>query len=263
MNTKAKLTILVIVTSLVLYFIQTYVWTDAGKTAQSKSYAYSYQINQWSNDTYAKFERLRESGAYENLDLSRGNNVVSVDFFSAIHEYHRHIKSILRTQKFNSRVSYEMLKEIDKMGSKGLAHTINPTKIRKKVAEFKELLLKHKNITERLDTYLPELISAFEYDKEEYSESEIIELSVEQLELLRELYSSDYLFLKRNTDVFKFIRDLGNNSYSMLSNYEQVLLGYNKQISTEDSYKKVLLFILTLVSFILSIRIALIPETDT
>ncbi|MBH0094583.1 hypothetical protein [Pseudoalteromonas sp. SCQQ13] len=262
MNTKVKLTILVIVTSLILFFAQTYVWTEAGKTTQSKSYAYSYQLNQWKEDTYSKFESLRKSGTYDNLDLSRGKKVVSPAFFLDIHEYQRHIKSILRTQEFNSRVSFEMLREIDRMNPKGLVHTDAPTEIKVKVEEFEKLLLKHDKVTERLNTYLPELISAFEY-KKEYSDSEKIELSVKQLELLSELYSSDYLFLKRNTDVFKFIRDMGDNSYSMLYNYEKVLSGYNKQVSLEDSYKKVLLLILTLISFIFSIRIALIPENET
>ncbi|TOM98427.1 hypothetical protein CGH67_25285, partial [Vibrio parahaemolyticus] len=59
---------------------------------------------------------------------------------------------------------------------------------------------------------------------------------------------------------FEFVRDMGDSAYTMLENYEKVLVGYNHQVSMEESYKKSTLLLLTIISVYLSIRVALIPE---
>ncbi|TON96137.1 hypothetical protein CGH46_25520, partial [Vibrio parahaemolyticus] len=64
---------------------------------------------------------------------------------------------------------------------------------------------------DRVRTFLPELTATFEYD-DEMTDSERINLTVKQLNLLNELYSSDELFLKYNADPFEFVRDMGDSA---------------------------------------------------
>ncbi|TON44581.1 hypothetical protein, partial [Vibrio parahaemolyticus] len=64
----------------------------------------------------------------------------------------------------------------------------------KDVEKFQRLLEAYDKRVDRVRTFLPELTATFEYD-DEMTDSERINLTVKQLNLLNELYSSDELFL--------------------------------------------------------------------
>ncbi|MFB1074957.1 hypothetical protein [Vibrio diabolicus] len=173
--------------------------------------------------------------------------------------YRYHLQEILRALKFNNNVSFQVLNEVARLSNKGLGHVASSEDIVKDVEKFQRLLEAYDKRVDRVRTFLPELTATFEYD-DEMTDSERINLTVKQLNLLNELYSSDELFLKYNADPFEFVRDMGDSAYTMLENYEKVLVGYNHQVSMEESYKKSTLLLLTIISVYLSIRVALIPE---
>lgn len=63
-------------------------------------------------------------------------------------------------------------------------------------------------------------------------------------------------------DPFTFVRDLGNSSYTMLDNYKNILAGYNKEVSIEESYKNILLIFLALLSIYFSALIVIKSEDN-
>ncbi|EHR7166280.1 hypothetical protein KUK86_004440 [Vibrio parahaemolyticus] len=256
---KTLLTILVIILGLAVSVVQAYFWTQAGRTKNSKVYEYEFQLDFWNEEIHKKFNSLRESGVGPRLAMIEGKRVVDSSYFSDIHQYHFLIKELMRALKFKSKVSINLLSDIVSLQDKGLQKVGNPEELVEKIKEFSDLLKEFEKRQQRLDSYLPELISSFEYDTK-LSESEKVELTVKQINLLGELYTNEELFIKREPDPFTFVRDLGESSYTMLHNYEEILLGYNNQVSQEDTYKKILILILTLASVYLSALIVLIPE---
>ena len=256
---KTLLTLLVIIVGLSVSIVEAYFWVEAGKSKDSKTYEYEFQLNYWNGEVHEKFNALRENGVVPRLTMFEGERVVNASFFRDIHEYHYLIKELMRPLEFSTMVSINLLNDIVKLQEKGLAHVPDYKALGDALEELSLLIQGFKKREDRLNSYLPELISAFEYDTD-MKDSEKIELTVKQVKLLHELYSNEALFLKRDLDPFKIVRELGENSYKMLNNYEQILSGYNKQVSQEDTYKKVLLLILTLTSVYLSALIVLIPE---
>ncbi len=256
---KTRLAILVIMLGLAVSVVQAYFWTQAGKTKNSKAYEYEFQLDFWNEEIHKKFNSLVESGVGPRLAMIEGKRVVDSSYFSDIHQYHFLVKELMRALKFKSKVSINLLSDIVSLQDKGLQKVSNPEELVEKIKKFSDLLNEFEKRQQRLDSYLPELISSFEYD-DKLSESEKVELTVKQVNLLGELYTNEELFIKREPDPFTFVRDLGEISYIMLHNYEEILLGYNTQVSQEDTFKNILLLILTLVSVYVSALIVLIPE---
>ncbi len=259
MSKKIQLTLLIIIFGLLVFCVQTYTWVDAGKSVANKSYAFSFQMNFWNEKVMEKFNRLRESGVTSRIMLSREDKTVDGRYLRDLAEYRHHLQEILRALEFNNNVSFQVLSEVVQLSRKGFRHVDSSEDIVKDIEKFQRLLEAYNKRVDRVGTFLPELTATFEYD-DEMTDSERVNLTVKQLNLLNELYSSDELFLKHDADPFEFVRDMGASAYTMLENYEKVLVGYNHQVSMEESYKKITLLLLTLISVYLSIRVALIPE---
>ncbi len=259
---KVKLTLLIIISGLLVFCVQTYTWVDAGKSVEDKSYAYSFQMNFWNEKVREKFDLLAKSGVAPRVMLSKEKKTVNGHFLRDLVEYRYHLQEILRVLKFNNNVSFQVLGEITRLSDKGVGHVDDMAGIVKDVEKFQSMLEVYDKKADRIQTFLPELAATFEYN-DDMTDSERVNLTVKQVKLLKELYSSDDLFLKRNKDPFEFVRDMGDSAYTMLANYEKVLAGYNLQVSREETYKKIILLLLTIISVYLSIRVALIPDEQS
>lgn len=259
---KTLLTLLTFITGFLITLIQTFAWEDAGKTKQDKAYQYDFQLNYWNEQIHQKFNNLRASEAVPRLLNFEGERVVDSNFFRDISEYHFLIKELMRVLKLKSNVSLNLLDDLIYLNEKGAQHVPDFSKVATDVKELENLLKEHHKREKRLNTFLPELISSFEYEGNLSSEKKI-ELSVKQIDLIMELYTDEALFVSKNTDPFSFTRDLGNSSYKTLANYKTVLKGYNKQVSIEDSYKKSTLIFLALISLYFSALIVLKPDETT
>ncbi|QFU22695.1 hypothetical protein FM038_011365 [Shewanella eurypsychrophilus] len=258
---KSLLTLLIIFTGLLITFVQTFAWSDAGKSKQDKAYEYDFQLNYWNEEVHKKFNNLRSSEVVNRLLSFEGKRVVDSSFFLDIHEYHFLIKELMRVLKFKSKVSINLLGDIVQLNEKGLQHVPDMSKVSSDVQEFDTLLQEFDEREKRLETFLPELVSSFKYE-ENMSSDKKVELTVKQMELFLELYTDEALFVTQKTDPFLFVRDLGNMSYITLGNYKKVLKGYNKQVSIEDSYKKSILILLALLSVYFSALIVLKTEDE-
>jgi len=256
---KTLLTLLIIFTGFLITLVQTYVWSDAGKTKQDKAYEYDFQLNYWNEEVHKKFNNLRASEVVLRLFSFEGKRVVDSSFFRDIHEYHFLIKELMRVLEFNIEVSINLLGDIVQLSEKGLQHIPESSKVSSDVKELDNLLKEFDKREKRLKTFLPELISSFQYE-ENMSSDEKVELTAKQMELLLELFTDETLFVTKETDPFELVRELGNSAYTTLANYKKVLKGYNKEVSIEDSYKKIVLLLLALLSVYFSVLIAL--KTD-
>ncbi|EJL7824876.1 hypothetical protein NM004_004523 [Vibrio parahaemolyticus] len=262
LNKHLKLTILVLFTGVLATLIQTYVWVDAGKSKINKKYEYQFQLNYWNNEIYDKFQDVFSSEVANKILFFDGEKVVDKQFFEEIYTYHRLVKELIRPLEFNNQVAFNLLEDMAKISGKGFKNVPDFQVITQDVNEFSSLLDELKKRKERLETFLPELMSSFVYD-ENMNESKKVELTVKQLKLFKELLTDEALFVTKDPDPFELIKNLGNASYLMLDNYEKTLIGYNKTVSDEDDYKKSLLFILALVSFYLSVLIAVQQENKS
>ena len=258
---KSLLTLLIIFTGLLITFVQTFAWPDAGKSKQDKAYEYDFQLNYWNEEVHKKFDNLRSSEVVNRLLSYEGERVVDSRFFHDIHEYHFLIKELMRVLKFKSKVSINLLGDMVQLNEKGLQHVPEMSKVSSDVYEFDTLLQEFDEREKRLETFLPELVSSFKYE-ENMSSDKKVELTVKQMELFLELYTDEALFVTQKTDPFLLVRALGNISYITLGNYKKVLAWYNKQVSIEDSYKKSILILLALLSVYFSALIALKTEVE-
>lgn len=258
---KTLLTLLIIFTGFLITLVQTYTWPDAGKAKQDNAYEYDFQLNYWNEEVHKKFNNLRSSDVVQRLLSFEGERVVDPAFFRDIHEYHFLIKELMRVLKFKSKVSINLLGDIVQLSEKGLQHVPEMSKVSSDVEEFDYLLQEFDKREKRLETFLPELMSSFKY-KENMSSDEKVELTVKQMDLFLELFTDEALFVTNKTDPFALVRALGNSSYITLGNYKKVLQGYNKEVSVEDSHKKIVLLLLALLSVYFSALIVLKTEDD-
>lgn len=262
LDKKTKLSLLVLIFGFLVTIVQTCFWVDAGKTKENKAYEYKFQLDIWNNEIHKNFNLIKESGVVPKLLLSKDGITLNDETMKNINEYHHLLKELLRALNFNSSVAIYLLNDISQMTGKVLINIEEPHKLIREIKDFSLLIESFKNREERLNSYYPELISAFNYNKE-FNDTEKDELFKKQVSLLQELYSSDALFLKHNTDPFAFVKDLGESANAMLNNYELVITTYNEQVTFEDNLKKSIIYFLTLLSFYLSALILLKPENKS
>ncbi|MEI8614905.1 hypothetical protein P4S54_15040 [Shewanella sp. PP-He15 brown] len=262
LDKKTKLSLLVLIFGFLVTIVQTCFWVDAGKTKENKAYEYKFQLDVWNNEIHKNFNLIKESGVVPKLLLSQDGIKLNDKTLKNINEYHYLLKELLRALNFNSSVAIYLLNDISQMTGKVLINIEEPHKLVEEIKNFSLLIESFKKREERLNSYYPELISAFNYNKE-LNDKEKDELFKKQVSLLQELYSSDELFLKHNTDPFAFVKDLGESANAMLNNYELVITTYNEQVTFEDNLKKSIIYFLTLFSFYLSALILLQPESKS
>jgi len=238
-----------------LYFCQEVLFKDAGKTVESKAYTYSFQLNYWGEVLHQRIDSIRDSGAASRLIIGESKVTVNKQFFIDLYAYQREMKDVLRVLHNQSQIPFLILEDLEKMTAYGFETEEEAEQLVTTWTRFEELLNEYKQRAERLDTYLPELSAAFSGDYEKMSEDEKVELTVKQIELLKELYSSELLFMKHSSDQLKFVRDFAEQSHHFLTVYEDVLRRYNNRVSSDESLKQIILSLLTLLSIVIAIRI--------
>lgn len=260
MNKKAKLLCLSGGLAALLYFFQEFIFEDANKTKESKAYMYSFQLNFWENALEQKFDSIRISGAASRLII--GKDIVNVDrqFFIDLYTYQEEMKSVLRILRRQYQIPLLIIDDISEMEPYGLKTKEEKDRFISEWKKFEVFLGEHKAREARLESYFSELMAAFSKNLGKMEPDEKVSLTIKQIELLRELYSTDLLFLKHNGDSLKFVSDLANQSNHYLKIYEDALDRYNKSVSIIQTEKQIIISILTLLSIVLAFHIEMGPQ---
>jgi hypothetical protein len=238
--------------STIIFIIQLYTWPDAGKEKINKFSEYSFQMNFWGEEIHNEFDLIRASESYSNISLQTGEKTVSLQFFQDIEEYHYQIVSLLRVLRLQGHVAINVMQDTLPLINKvATLHGVDSIKKAKDDYEkFDQLLISYYEKVSEIEAFLPELMSTFDYKNMQLSEKEKVDLTIKQLKLLKQLYSSDNLFLINDNDPFKFIRDFATTSELVLAHYRELNSLYNERVKLEGSYKNtVILFILLLSSY--------------
>lgn len=252
---KLKLVYLGAVLAITQYFFQEIIFTEAGQEKESKAYAYEFQLNYWGEKIYDKFGEIQKSGAASRIILGKNTITITPEFFVDLDTYQQEMKDMLRILEMQYQISLYLIKEIDDMASLGFATREELAEFKSEWDKFELLLEEHKKRKERLDTFFPEFMAAFSDKNKTLTEEQKVELTIKQSELLGELYSSDLLFMKYNSDVFKFVRELAEQSHYFIHVYEDIRLRYNARSSVQNTFKQTIISLITFISIIVGVRI--------
>lgn len=257
LNTKTYLKVAFITfTSVVIFFLQAYMFPSAGKTNISKLSEYSFQMNFWSEKIYDKFDLIKYSDSYKNLSLYTGQKTVSAKFFDDIDEYHYQITAMLRILKRHAGVAVNVMNDAQPMLAKA-SYEIGLDKLKLINENYKKFEINMGQYDKRIaeiENYLPALKKAFANREDKLSESEQVELSVKQIDLLQSLYTNENLFVKHDPDPFKFVRDFAINSERILADYRLINEVYNNVVVGEQDVKNSLIFFFLLIAAYFTFR---------
>jgi hypothetical protein len=251
-NLKTSLKVgLIAGASVLSFFIQTYFLPNAGQEKINKFSEYSYQMDTWGEEIYKKFDAIKYSDSYKKLSLYSGEKTVSLEFFRNIDEYHYQIKAMLRVLKLQGHVAINIMKDTlplvttvgEKKGIESIKKVSNDYKL------FEVNLKNYDTKISEIEAYLPNLIQTFSYNSIELNQDKV-ELSIKQIDLLNQLYSSENLFLKHGSDPFEYVRNFADTSKKVLHHYQELNDEYNKIVKQELRYKNsIILFVMFLSAF--------------
>ncbi|HGF7148143.1 TPA: hypothetical protein AB5E47_003592 [Vibrio cholerae] len=238
-----------------LYICQEFMFDGAGNTKESKAYAYSFQLNYWADNLHDKFIRVRESGSASQLIIGDQQVKVNKEFFVNLHSYHREMKDILRVLQYQYQIPMNIVTDIKEMSKYGFHTSDDVESFGDEWEKLEVLLNEHAQREKALEEYYPKLIELFSFDYEQMTDDEKVDITVKQITVLKELYSSELLFLKYNSDLFEFVRKLAEQSHYFLNIYEQVLERYNSKVGSLESLKLIVMSLLTLLSIVIGVRL--------
>jgi hypothetical protein len=239
--------------SVLIFLVQTHAYPNAGKNNISKFSEYSFQMSFWSEEIYDKFDLIKQSNSYKKLSLYGEQKTASKEFFDDIEEYHYQIKALLRVLKQHAGVAVNVMTDSQPLLTKaGGKIGIEKLKIiNENYEQFSKNLKIYNEKINEIENYIPELRSSFSYQDGNLSEDEKIELTIKQVILLQELYSSEHLFLKHGSDPFKFVRDFAVASKKVLIDYREINTAYNDVVNNEQIIKdSIILFFLFIAAYL-------------
>jgi hypothetical protein len=239
-----------------VFLVQQYVWTDAGKYKISNAAQYQLQETILSEYLHSYFSDIHRSDAYSKVSLKTGEKQINQAYLDSLIEYQYQLSQILRILNHYGSLVFIVMQD-----STSLMETVLPEmsddekkQILHAYDEFSRLTKSFERRREKINGFQARLKAAFPDSYEGLSDEERVESKKKLILVLKDLYSDEELFLKHNSDPFKFVRDFGVSVSAVIQSYEQLIARYNDIVRTQDSYKSSLLTLILLLTAFFSFR---------
>lgn len=230
--------------------VQLYLYPNAGKKIENKRYEYSFQTNFWTNTVLSKLKEIRDSDVYSRISITQPRTLTQ-EYLNDVMLYESQIQDVVRVLKYQSDTLINLQSDF-----KPLVYSVFPLidiehsrKIAKNVQKLLETLHTQQKIAVEISQFLPKLKNAFdEVQVDKLSDKEKIDVEVNRLKIIIELFSKKELMMRVDSNSLKFLVDFGVVEQSLYKDYDFLVEKYNAEVEREDAIKKAILLSIALLS---------------
>ncbi|BFM15613.1 hypothetical protein R50073_17960 [Maricurvus nonylphenolicus] len=247
--------LLILILAPLSFFIQVYLFPDAGKVTNNKASQYSFQVNYWTEDIYSKFNIIKEKGNLRNIALIEGNLEIDQEFRENLILLNQQLSDLNRSLNHNGDLSSYIMEDSLTLMNKALPEMDKKEQreIRNLYQSFNTLTIEYISRKSKLESIIEEFTKAFSYSSIPKTTDEKVDRLLIQTEILKKLYSDESYFLNLNKDSFKLVRDLAQSSRDLLTKYEALVVKYNQKVKIEEAIKNSIMLFIAIIGFLLAL----------
>ncbi|MFZ6772347.1 hypothetical protein ACO0LB_06470 [Undibacterium sp. SXout7W] len=236
--------------------VQQYIFPDAGKRIESKRSFYTFALSHWNNEVYKYFNEIATSGTYVRTSLSTGKKEINLKYLQDVNQFCTQMQQLSRALDYQGNEISSMSIDMTPLARKVLP-LLDKDKRDEIDAHFKAFLKVteiHKQKQKDFAKFQEELIRLYSDKRDNLSDDEKIKLDVQKIEAGMKLYTGKDALLPINGDPFTYIREFGDVSAAIFSDYDFLIDTYNKESNRMEAYRNAILFLIAIGATAITVR---------